>query len=65
MKFVKLSQNLKKYALNVRSVTLVYMHKSRGFLKKNVEIFHFSQLENHIENHADDLNIVRFFKFHD
>jgi hypothetical protein len=26
MKFVKLSQKLKKYALNVRSVTLGYAH---------------------------------------
>jgi hypothetical protein len=26
MKFVKLSQNLQKYALNVRSVTLGYAH---------------------------------------
>jgi hypothetical protein len=26
MKFVKLSQNLRKYALNVRSVTLGYAH---------------------------------------
>jgi hypothetical protein len=28
MKFVKLSQNLRKYALNVRSVTLGYAHIS-------------------------------------
>jgi hypothetical protein len=26
MKFMKLSQNLRKYALNVRSVTLGYAH---------------------------------------
>jgi hypothetical protein len=29
MKFVKLSQNLRKYALNVRSVTLGYAHMKK------------------------------------
>ncbi len=35
MKFVKLSQKLRKYALNVRSVTLRYAHIQKVTLHNN------------------------------
>ncbi len=37
MKFVKLSQNLRKYALNVRSVTLGYAHIYKKILLKFIQ----------------------------